>query len=447
VARGLLPMVRIRALGDVADNVRQHILGLLQPDDDVVVLPQAYVSSEGNSLKNVVLNLDGSQANVSPDVFSPNWFSGVSLVRVQKEKAEYLLHDPARRAQCLRLLADAIPSEMHDANVQVGPQLDGDEHNRDASPWTPGFDSPGCCVGLYSAFECCPPRGGSIGMSRGHAVYYLACKAGAGTAGQTFHSRLVAALKQGRSLDEALCETGSLGTAALQRVASAAKRNRGRILIMAAEALGIRGIETIGDNMSATRSPHRLAVAHADSCYNSLLRVKTNAATATAESVWQYAAGCVAADTSESIIASSNVPNGFVLFTTLDGHSHVGLRNSACSCAPFCTQRLVSNKDAMLKQVDEYKAAARNATDAHPDHEWVHKRFAWKSKMLVGKAQRDMEPACLWGTHASDHFLRTHVRELGMAELQQVRIRPEVVALSATEPGKLRIAARALKDL
>ena len=89
---------------------------------------------------------------------------------------------------------DAIPSEMEGSDVQVGPELDGDEQDRDRAPWIAGFDSPGCCVGLYSAQQSRAPEAHMAGMHRIHSAYFLVCKAGAGLAGQTFHSRLVAAL-------------------------------------------------------------------------------------------------------------------------------------------------------------------------------------------------------------------------------------------------------------
>ena len=47
-----------------------------------MLLPQAHVSADSGALKNMVLRICGSEPDVSPDLFSANWFSGVSLVRV-----------------------------------------------------------------------------------------------------------------------------------------------------------------------------------------------------------------------------------------------------------------------------------------------------------------------------------------------------------------------------
>ena len=78
---------------------------------------------------------------------------------------------------------------------------------------------------------------------------------GAGLAGQTFHARLSAALKSGSTLDEALSDDGTPGAKALRRVAVAAKRNRCRILNIAAQSLGFVCVDTIGDNASLLSSP------------------------------------------------------------------------------------------------------------------------------------------------------------------------------------------------
>ena len=123
---------------------------------------------------------------VSPDLFSPQWFSGVSVVSVPAEVAEPLLREPARRAAALKRLVAAIPSEMNDVDLQVGPELDGDSTDRDVSGWVAGFDSPSCSVGLYSARQSRAPDTGMNGMSRAHSAYFLVCKAGGGTAATTF---------------------------------------------------------------------------------------------------------------------------------------------------------------------------------------------------------------------------------------------------------------------
>eukprot|EP00966_Prymnesium_polylepis_P196256 4548389-Prymnesium_polylepis.1 len=136
---------------------------------------------------------------------------GVSLVPVPNEKAEMLLSSSAKRRNMLRKLAESIKSEMADSQLQVGPDIECDEHDRDIKHWIEGFDAPGCCAGLYSALQSREPESSKSGMSRVHRSYYLLCKAGAGVAGQTFHARLCLALSRGATLDEALSEGGNPG--------------------------------------------------------------------------------------------------------------------------------------------------------------------------------------------------------------------------------------------
>eukprot|EP00966_Prymnesium_polylepis_P233870 5409586-Prymnesium_polylepis.2 len=140
---------------------------------------------------------------------------GVSLVPVPNEKAELLLSSTAKRKLMLKKLADSIESEMADAQLQVGPDIECDEQDRDVKPWTEGFDAPGRFAGLYSALQSREPEATKSGKSRVHRSYFLLCNAGAGAAGQTFHARLSAALKQGATLDEALSEGGNPGARAI----------------------------------------------------------------------------------------------------------------------------------------------------------------------------------------------------------------------------------------
>ena len=54
----------------------------------------------------------------------------------------------------------------------------------------------------------------------------------------------------------------------------------------------------------------------------------------------------------------------------------------------------------------------------------------------------DIEPPPLWGTFAPEACLQSWARELGLAQLRQVRLDPEVVALAGVEGAKLRAAVR-----
>ena len=427
-------MAKIESLHEVDAKLRQHLLASLRLSDEATVLPQSSRSVESGALKNVVLRLCGSEGDVPPDLFSSNWFSGVSAVKIPTEKAELLLSTPARRAEALRKLVEAIPSEMADSNTQVGAELDSDERERDRAHWTPGFDTASCCVGLFSTIQKRTPDSADQGMRRSHKEYLLVVKAGAGLAGQTFHARLCSALKSGQSLDEALSPSGSPGEMALRRVHSAAKRNRARILLMAAEAMGLYGLDSIGDNACPVGAGYRLAIPFTDTSQNSLTRVDSAHASRT---VWQYCAGCVDGSIANGLVTSSNIAEGFLMFLGQQGE-RIQLKNEAHSCLPFGTPRLLSNRDAVFRAVEQHK----RSRVPHPDAAWIESHFGWKAKDFGNGV--DLEPPCLWGSHESENFVAEWSRELGISRADCVRVEPEIVAIAATEPSKLRVATRAV---
>ena len=313
----------------------------------------------------------------------------------------------------------------------MGPGLDGDEHDRDKEGWSAGFDSPSCCVGLYSARQSRAPDTGMNGMSRAHSAYFLVCKAGGGTAATTFHARLTNALRKGKTLDECLESGSEPGPAALRRVATAGQRNRARILAVAATALGFHTLDTISDNACAPSAPSRGAIPLVDVSTNVLRKLSG------VRSTWQYSAGCVDACVSQGLLTASNVAEGFVLFTTASDEFKLSLRNEAASCIPFSTPRLKGTREAVATAADAHKRK-----DGHPDAAFVHERFGWKSKDLGQKVE--VEPPALWGAFGSEQFLASWARELGLAACKAVRLAPEAVAISAIEPSKLRAVVRTL---
>ncbi len=430
-------MARIVSLSEIDPKFRQSLSAVLRACDEAVVLPQAARSTESGSFKNVVMRLSGAEGGICTDVFSPNWFVGVSLVAVPNDKAEALLSSPTKRKAMLQKLAAAIPSEMADSQLQVGPEMECDDQDRDLNQWVAGFDSPGCCAGLYSALQNREPELSKSGMSRVHRSYYIVCKAGAGVAGQTFHARLCASLKQGATLDEALGEDGVPGARAMRRVAAAARRNRARVLSTVAETLQFFSLDSIGDNAGPVGAGYRNSIPSVDVSYNSLVRVDGSG-----RSVWQYAAGCVDSSLSQGMVTSSNVAEGFVAFAHSSGDTRVNVRNEAYCCVPFSTPRLKNTRDSMLNAVDQHKDAAKSKQEAHPDAQWIRERFSWTSKVFPNHV--DIEPPSLWGSHESESFLAEWARELGVSRLSPIRLQPELVALSAMEPGKLRVAVKSL---
>jgi hypothetical protein len=426
-------MARILALDDAPSNVRAALSASLRVFDESVVLPCSSRSTESNSFKNVAFRLSSSEKDLSPTVFSENWFTGVSVVPIPASVARPILDDPRRRNEVLQKFATLVPSETSGPDVQVGPALDGDDCDRDTAAWVCGFDTPSGCIGLYSTARSLPPEIGIEGFDRVHNEYFLVCRAGGGLAAQTFHSRLTKALANGTSLDDCFTEGASPGAQALRRVTLAAQRNRGRILIAAAKVLG-HDIDTISDQASPLGTPYRVAIPAINVTTNSLREV-SDAMGATS---YQYCAGCVDSGISQGLLSSSNVSEGFVVFSDAKGDFRVPLVNPAYSCLPFATHRLKCNRDAVMLAADKYKRALSTNTEAHPDAEWIRSRFAWPSK----SGTVDIEPSALWGSHSSECWVSHWARELGVAHLRVVRLSPEVVGLPPVDAAKLRAATK-----
>ena len=141
------------------------------------------------------------------------------------------------------------------------------------------------------------------------------------------------------------------------------------------------------------------------------------------------------------MVSSSNLSEGFIVFLGAQGERWQ-VKNDAHGCIPFGTPRLLTNREAVFRAVEEHKRARQRGVSAHPDDAWMQSRFSWQSKDF-GTAV-DLEPPALWGSHSSEAFVASWARELGLARADCVRLEPEVVAISATEPSKLRVASRAV---
>ena len=312
-------------------------------------------------------------------------------------------------------------------------------------------------------------------MHRAHHVYYLVCKAGGGIAAQTFHARLASALGKGTSLDDCLKTGSHPGPQALRRVSTAGQRNRARILLMAAECLGLSAhVDTVSDSASSLSKAQRMAVVHLNAHTNALRELEI----AAVRTSWYYSAGCIDSAISQGLIAPSNPQEGFVVCTDANGGLKVNLRNPAYNFLPFSTVRIESNRDAVMRAAEAHKAALATGSTAHPDGSWLRERFAWKGTQ---SSTTDLEPPCLWGAYASEAFVtvknccvsaQKHARgpsdlpsplppflpgrslrrgsqawgrEVGIAACRTMRLQPEIVAIAATEPAKLRVAAKYIR--
>ena len=428
-------MARILSLDECPVSLRNHLVRSLRSLDEAVLLPQAERREDTGIFKNVVFRLSGTEPSVPVSIFNPSWFSGVSAVKVTGAFVNRILSDPTTRAAALVKLREVIPSETASSELQVGPSLDCDDSDRDKAEWIAGFDSPGCFVGLFSAEHSSAPDPARRGMDRVHQTSYLVCKAGAGIAGATFHSRLVAALKRGGTLEDCL-ERGDPGPAALRRVSMAGSRNRARILMLAGEALGMPMMDTVPDQSS--RGKYRCAVTHVDVSVNSIRRIEDNVARAT----YQYTT-CVDAGISQGLMSMSNIADGVVLMLSCNGEVRQTLRNEAHCALPYSSMRLHSDRDLIARVVKEHKEARRCGEAAHPDHDFVRDRFTWSNRTFAGMEEApDIEPLALWGNYEHEDFLAKFARELGVAACQVVRLRPAAVCLAGVEAGKLRAAAR-----
>jgi hypothetical protein len=422
-------------LEEISSDLRTSLGASLRVSDEAIVLPSASRSVESGAYKNVVFRLSGDNA-ISSELFSSDWGGGVSIIEVPTDIAEPLLADSKRRNAALKKLRE-IPSELADADISIGPGLEGDEDDRDLAGWKAGLDAASACVGLYSAKQMRAPEPSMSGFSRAHSVYFLVCRAGGGLAAQTFHSRLTTALRGGKSLDECLSKGSMPGEQALRRVGLAGSRNRARILAVAATALGFHQVDTIGDSAAFHEAPHRGAIPCIDVSINTLRRVEG------ARSVYQYSAGCIDTTQSQGLVSSSNVAEGFLMFVSGSGEYRFSFRNDAHDTVPFVTPRLKANRDLATVAATEHvkaKLGQVTTTHAHPDRNWLKQRFTWKSKDVGSEV--DFEPSCLWGSHGCEAFISNWARELGLATCQQVRLAPELVCLAALEPAKLRAMAK-----
>ena len=411
-------MARVLGLEEIEAPLRSAISSCLRRSDEAIVLPRAFRSTESGSFKNVVFKLRSDEGGLDSSIFEANLFDGISAVAVDAAAAKRILAD---RQSYVKKLAEAIPSELHDAELSVGPALHGDANDRDAQPWIPGFDSTASFLGLFSAEQVKAPSVGSVGISRAHDVFFLVCRAGGGAAVSTFQARLVSGLKSGKTLDEIFDSTGegSLGGGALKRAAGAGSRNRAMLLAKAASILGI-DVDTLNDSASCAEKPQRVTIPAVDVMVNTLRK---------SGAYWQFTTGCDAAQ-STGLCSLNTAMEGLCLFTNAEGSLKISTKNEAGDAIPFATQRVKGPRELLTKAVNE----------EHPDAEFVNERFDWKEKN-VGQTKK-IAPPCLWGSHASETYLSSWARELGLAALQTVRLRPECVAIASAEPSKLRAVVK-----
>jgi len=425
-------MARLLTLDAVTVGLRNTLLNCLRDCDEGLLLPQASQSSESGLFKNILFRLSGDVPGVKSAVFSHDLFAGLSMVQIKEYDAEVLkriLDDSSARATMLATLAASIKSEAADPDLSIGPKLECDELERDleSDEWICGFDSPSSFCGIFKAGHSRVTEGGARGTARVHEELFLVCKAGAGVSASTLYARLQAALaKPGATLDSVLADGGAVGATALRRLASAGSRNRQRIMFEVSKTLGI-SLNSVGDQ--ASRNKYRCAVVDVDVIVNTLRKME-----GAQRSTWQMT-HAVDGTLSRGVASLSNLSDGVVLF--LNGtQTKISLSKSeAWSSVPYSTIRLSTAKTGV-----ERALANKGVTK---DIDWIRRRFAWTNRKHV-EDQPDIAPFAFDGSHETESFVSSFLRELGLANFKVVRLRPELVSVSGVEAAKLRILVKGL---
>lgn len=438
-------MARLVGVEDVPESLSGHIGQHTRDTDEAVALPAASLSLQSSLCKNVAFKLDGSVPGPTGSLFSDQLFTGVSVVQLTAEDVAGLrLADQRARKAALSALVNAIPSEFSDPSLTVGPSVDGDAKDCDKATWQHGFDAASSCAGLYSAVETASPIKGNrvAGFARAHTSYFLVCRAGAGVASAQFLSRLSTQLSQGKTLGECLSEGGTPGAAALRRLTKAGERNRARILLSAATALGLQ-LPSIGDTASVDGARGAICTV---TCSSNTLRPLDLAE----RQVFLLASGCVdAAFATGGVVCSSSPCDGFVMLQDNDANrARKGARivtNEAHSCVPFSSTRIKKERDVLLELAQSARKANNGDTDTlHPDLEWINTHFSWKNADVqehAGVDTNSVPPPCLWGSFETDNFLQFS-RELNIANHVKTRLRPELVCVSGLSPASTRLIKR-----
>lgn len=436
---------------DLTAKLRTELERELRPVDTAWLLPGASASLESSDLKNTVLGLDPSAPGPPVHLFGSDWGHGVSAIRVPTERVESLVATPEQRVRLLQAMRDAIPCELIDSNIQVGPQLQSNHHkDAEGDDWVVGFDGVNCSCGLYYATELRSSTGNrGDGMTRPVDSYFLVAKAGGGLAAQQFHAELSGLFADKTASLQQIDQAHQLEHK-MQRVVQAGRRNRAAILHTLAKVMGmIADIDVVVDHASANSvTPKQLAILRIDAVTNVL--IKSEREEGAREVEWKYFAGAVAPSCSQSSIMCSNALEGYIGFFPLNEQQDaLHLRNEAGGALPFSSLRTSSGAQALERAV-----SAHCERRGHPEHEWIQQHFAWYRPAVRRVAHLDpkvqqcidaLEPAPLWGTHTPATYTRW-LRPLGAEEANVVRLFPTMVVMAGNESSVLRSVATIADD-
>jgi hypothetical protein len=418
----------------VTGSIATTMETLLKSTNHMALLyADAHQSPESQAFKNIVFKLNGYQS-IPVSVFNDDWSHGVSGVAVKDEAAQRILNmSDEERAQLAQKLADSIPNELRQQNIQVGPSFPS-TGSSDTESWIAGFDAANECVGFYITHEVRKHPCGLPGIDRVHRTLYLIAKGGSSRAGQEFHVKFTEQIRAAKSLSE----IGSL-TEDMRRLHQVSRRKRCRLLYMAAQIFGIEDeISSTSDHTAHDQDAStRVAVPQFDVHTNQLHNDDTDSS-----KPWYYYAGAVNGNLSQGIIAVSNMTDGMILFRkTVDGELGAQIRNGFFNSIPFGSVRTSS-------VLDTYTAALKKIQDRtlpHPDKEWIQQRFAWMGLKGKDKDILNAHPAPLWGSHARLTWSIHPSPDLNLNEFEPAHLQPLCVAISGTERMKLKAVTQHLK--
>jgi hypothetical protein len=438
---------------ETSDTLRRVLVDptVVRPNDECYLLPQAETSVDTRRFKNAVFVLNGATPSVPSSVFSEDWFTGLSAVRLKRDDARRVQRETEEPNGRERLLAK-LRACVSASTAEVGPPLDGDgssERDRRDESWECGFDSSTCCVGFYTCTQSCD-QGDRPGTSRAMDSVWLVCRAGGGQAASVFHKRLVHALSKGHTLTEVLesDEVEGLGPLAVSRVAAAGRRNRARVMYAVARDFGLSGCTSTPDHLA--HGKHRVVVPHVDTAVNTIVSVdavEKRASDADRPRRYVYATCACATMCHGGMVACSNVADGFVLYQfhePVDGDvpAAVSLENDVHGCLPFASERLCSSTDLCTVETTRIASGERRVDD-----EWIRKRFTWSNRQVggsLGVASSQVTPFGLVGSHAKERWTTRYAHELGVLSMSPMRLRPDVVLLAGVETARLRSVCRAV---
>ena len=423
--------------GTVDPGVAAAIETLLSKTQHKALLfPDAHQSPESQLCKNMVFQFNGSTA-VPPSLFSDDWSHGVSGVRVDDASATRFLNmNDAERGVWAQKLADQIPNELRQHDIQVGPTMQSSGAS-DMAPWLAGFDAPNECVGLYVTDEVRKHTTGLTGIDRVHRTLYLVAKTGSSRAGQEFHVRFMNELRNGKSLNE----IEFLGDD-IRRLHQVARRNRCRLLYKAAKILGIENEVSSTSDHTAHDDDYSVRVVVPEFDVHSNLLFHDNMDTT---QPWFYYAGSINGHMSQGVLCVSNMADGFILFRkTVDGELGAQVRNGLFNAIPFGSKRTTSVLDTYTSVLKRINCSNLE----HPDANWIAHRFAWMG--LLEDRDKDIvnaHPAPLWGSHERLTWSIHPSAQLNLHEFEPAHLQPFCVAISGTERMKLKALTQHIKKM